>query len=71
MAELLLYGFLSLLASKKAAKTVREALGIWYLFPVFHLTYGAGSMAGIFSLIRRKRKNDDDRDSGKRIKKAS
>jgi len=58
VAELLLYGSLNVVFAAKSAKTMREFLLLLILFPIFHITYGYGSIIGIFKLFSKKyRKN--------------
>lgn len=48
--ELLLYIVLDVLASVKAGQGIKEWLYLMVLFPIFHLTYGYGSLCGIATL---------------------
>ncbi len=50
-AELLLYLILDIVFSLKQALDIKEFLIMLILFPVFHITYGAGSMRGITKLF--------------------
>lgn len=53
-AELLLYAGLSLLSAGKKADGVCDLLCVAVLFPVFHIAYGAGSVSGIFHIVRKR-----------------
>ncbi len=52
--ELGLYLLLDVWFSAKQAGKWQNFVHLLYLFPVFHLTYGVGSLMGIFSLCSRK-----------------
>ena len=57
-AELLLYGVLDVLFSVRCGCSAKERLLLILLFPVFHLSYGFGSILGLFQLCTKKyRKN--------------
>lgn len=45
--ELCLYFFLALIASKNRAETMREFFMLLVLFPIFHVSYGIGTLNGI------------------------
>ena len=49
--ELTAYLLLDILFSAKAAASFTEFLQLLYLFPVFHITYGWGSVQGIFHVL--------------------
>ena len=53
-AELLLYCALALYSSLKKSKNPAELPLLFSLFPIFHLCYGFGSVAGIMAIIRKK-----------------
>ena len=57
-AELLLYTLLDITFSAKAAKSLKEALLIMLLFPIFHVAYGFGSITGLFKLCSKKYRKD-------------
>ena len=50
-AEMALYLALDCFFSAKQADGVKEFLLLLILFPVFHITYGAGSVRGLFALL--------------------
>lgn len=50
-SELLLYIFLDAVFSLKQANTASEFFNLMYLFPLFHISYGVGSLLGIVSLF--------------------
>lgn len=50
-AELFLYVILDVYFSVKQASGGIEFLTLMFLFPVFHITYGAGSVRGLFKLL--------------------
>ena len=57
--ELLLYGTLNAIFSIKSGKGIKEKLLLLILFPIFHVSYGWGSILGIFKLFsKRYRKNN-------------
>lgn len=53
-AELSLYLILDIVFSAKQAKSVRNFADLLYLFPVFHISYGIGSIKGLASLFSRR-----------------
>lgn len=53
-AEIGLYFLLDIIFSSKIASNYSEFLKLLFLFPAFHITYGSGSMAGVFQLLTRK-----------------
>jgi len=53
-AEMLLYWGLDVIFSIKAAKGIKYMPMIYILFPIFHITYGFGSLKGIFKLADKK-----------------
>ncbi len=48
--EMLAYVSLDILFSKKSADTLKEFFQLLYLFPLFHIAYGWGSMTGLVSI---------------------
>lgn len=48
--EVILYFALDCLFSKKQANKIKEFFLLLFLFPAFHITYGAGSVRGLFEL---------------------
>ena len=48
---LILYFFLDLVVSIIISKTIKEFFQLFFLFPSFHLTYGFGSLIGLFKVI--------------------
>ena len=50
VTEMILYFVLDCLFSAKQACGIREFLLLIVLFPIFHITYGAGSLKGLFKL---------------------
>ncbi len=52
--ELLAYLSLDLLFSAKAAEGKKEFFRLLYLFPLFHISYGWGSVLGIFKVLTKK-----------------
>ena len=57
--ELLLYFGLDLYFSIKCCASFKELLILFVLFPIFHVSYGWGSIKGIFKLCTKKyRKNN-------------
>ena len=52
--ELLLYFALDFMFSAKAAKGAKEFFCLAYLFPLFHISYGYGSVLGIFKVLMKK-----------------
>ena len=53
-AEVALYALLDVLFSAKQAKTASEFFSLLYLFPIFHVSYGLGSLRGLFDLFSKK-----------------
>ena len=51
IAELILYFGLDFLFSCKASKNIKYIPLVFILFPIFHLTYGFGSLKGMFKLF--------------------
>jgi len=51
--ELLIYFSLDMLFSIKIANSFREAILLFALFPIFHVTYGVGSFVGITKVLKR------------------
>lgn len=49
--EVVLYLILDIFFSAKQAEKMREFLLLLILFPIFHITYGAGSMKGVAKLL--------------------
>ena len=57
--ELALYSLLNILFSIRQATTLKEFFALILLFPVFHVSYGIGSVIGLFNLFSKKyRKNN-------------
>ena len=54
LAELALYLFLDILFSIRLSSGVKEFFVILLLFPIFHITYGIGSLVGITKLFSKK-----------------
>ncbi len=52
--EILLYLMLDLFFSIKQAKKIKDFFRLLYLFPIFHISYGLGSLKGIFCLFSKK-----------------
>ena len=52
--ELLLYVGLCLYFAWKKTRRLREVLSLAALFPTFHISYGAGSICGIFRVLAKK-----------------
>ena len=52
--ELLAYSALDILFSAHSAESPREFWQLLYLFPLFHICYGWGSVLGIFKVLFRK-----------------
>lgn len=50
-AEMILYLLLDCIFSTKQAESIKEFLLLLVLFPIFHITYGAGSMRGLIKLF--------------------
>lgn len=51
--ELLMYMLLDIYFSIKLSKNIKYFLMIFILFPIFHLTYGFGSLKGIIKIINK------------------
>lgn len=51
LAELALYFILAIFFAIKAAKSLKEFLMIVMLFPIFHVSYGLGSLKGVVKLL--------------------
>lgn len=51
-AELVLYFLLDLIFSIKSATKIKYAFLLFILFPIFHLSYGFGSLIGLITLRR-------------------
>lgn len=51
LTEMCLYILLDLLFSIKAATKIKYILPLVILFPIFHISYGFGSVLGLFSII--------------------
>lgn len=49
--EVLLYFILDTIFSYKQAESIKEALTLLCLFPIFHISYGLGSFTGLTSLF--------------------
>lgn len=49
--ELIMYFGMDLFFSFKEAKEIKYTVMIFILFPIFHITYGFGSLKGLFKLI--------------------
>lgn len=49
-AELLLYFSLDLYFTFKICKCFKYAVAVFFLFPIFHISYGLGSIKGLFKL---------------------
>ncbi|MBE5852159.1 MAG: glycosyltransferase family 2 protein [Lachnospiraceae bacterium] len=61
LAEVLLYLLLNITFSVKLATTIKECGLLMLIFPIFHITYGIGSLNGVvrlFSKEYRKKKED-------------
>ena len=57
--EMALYLSLDILFSIKQASTFKEFLALLMLFPIFHVSYGIGSLIGITKLFSKKFKKND------------
>ncbi len=55
IAELAAYLLLDVLFSAKAANNPREFFVLLFLFPLFHISYGVGSLEGIATLVTSKK----------------
>ncbi len=56
-SEIGLYTLLNVYFSIKAGKSIKERLLLLILFPIFHISYGTGSICGIFMLFKKKYSN--------------
>ena len=56
--EVLLYLLLDMLFSAKQADGIKEFMILLILFPIFHVSYGAGSMVGISKLFSKEFKKE-------------
>lgn len=56
--ELLMYILLDIYFSIKLSKNIKYFLMIFILFPIFHLTYGFGSLKGIIKIINNFQKKE-------------
>ncbi len=54
VAELSLYTVLNIFFSAKQAKSIGNFFNLLYLFPLFHIAYGIGSIKGIFCVFSKK-----------------
>lgn len=54
IAELIMYFLLDLIFSIRSASKVKYAFLVFILFPIFHLSYGFGSLIGLITLRRYK-----------------
>lgn len=52
--ELALYTFLNIVFSAKCAKGIKEFFLLLCIFPIFHISYGFGSLIGIFKIFTKK-----------------
>lgn len=57
--ELALYLLMDAVFSLKQASTIKEFFVLFLLFPIFHISYGVGSLIGITKLFSKEFKNDD------------
>jgi len=57
--ELLLYGGLDLYFSMNAGKSMKEVFCLILLYPIFHITYGFGSLKGLLLLFQKKYRNQN------------
>lgn len=55
--ELVLYFGLDAMFSRKLAASIKEFFMLMVLFPIFHITYGCGSMIGIVKLFSEEYRN--------------
>lgn len=56
--ELALYSVLDILFSMKSSSSIKEFFLLFAFFPIFHISYGWGSMMGLFQFFNKKyRKN--------------
>ena len=51
VCELICYFILDLLFTLKVSKGLKETLLLFVLFPIFHISYGIGSIKGLFKLF--------------------
>ena len=58
-AELTLYLLLDVFFSAKQSKSIQEFVMLIYLFPIFHVSYGLGSVKGISKLFSSEFRNTD------------
>lgn len=58
LTEILLYLFMDVFFSVKQADNIGAFFNLLYLFPVFHISYGFGSIYGLASLFSSKYKQD-------------
>lgn len=56
--ELLLYIFLDVVFSIKQARGIKDFFRLMYLFPLFHISYGFGSLCGLMGLFSKKYSTD-------------
>ncbi len=56
--EIFLYLFLDILFSVKKSKSVKEFFALLVLFPIFHISYGLGTMIGITKLFKKEFRKD-------------
>lgn len=57
-AELLLYCSLDLLFSAKQANGLKELFALMMIFPIFHISYGFGSIIGVVKLFSKEFRKD-------------
>lgn len=57
VCELILYIVLDIYFALKTSKKVKYILMVAVLFPIFHITYGFGSITGIVKLLKKEFKN--------------
>lgn len=57
VAEMVLYFVLDAVFAFKATKKFRYAVMVFILFPIFHLTYGFGSLKGLLKLLDKEYRN--------------
>ena len=51
LMELILYLFLDIIFSIKQSKRIKEIFLLFFLFPIFHISYGVGSLKGCIRLF--------------------
>ena len=56
-AELVLYFLLDIIFSFKAGGSLKEKTILIALFPIFHISYGVGSLIGIFKSLKKEYRN--------------